>query len=102
MHWTKDPVHNGLDGVDLLMHIGGTDGQFVRVDQAGNVEVGTFEGAIPHIGEAAFTIVGKHKFTDFNVAVTRLVERMGADMLMAVMFGRSPYSHVPVPGKRSA
>lgn len=42
----------------------------------GLVEAGTFEGALPHIGEACFTSKWQHEFPDLQRAVAFVTQRM--------------------------
>lgn len=46
--------------------MGGESGAFMRITAEGNLMVGTYEGAFPHIGEACFINKAEHKFKDFN------------------------------------
>lgn len=56
--WTVDPIHNGRNGVDLLVFRGceSNDGSgvYIRVSDA-TVDAGSYAGALPHIGEAMFS-----------------------------------------------
>ena len=80
--WIMDEIHNGRDGQDLVVFKGGEDGQFIRIDQSGLCELGSYEGAIPHIGEALFTITGVHKCATFDEGCTRLLTALGARFLL--------------------
>lgn len=80
--WIIDEIHNGRDGQDLVVFKGGENGKFFRIDQSGLCEVGSYEGAIPHIGEAIFTITGVHKCETFDDGVTRLLTALGASFLL--------------------
>lgn len=55
--WTRDPIHNGSEGRDLLLFRphpqDASKGVFIQV-RGPRVSAGTFSEAFPHIGEAAF------------------------------------------------
>jgi len=77
--WQIDPIHN--QPTDTLIYKGGEDGHFINV--SGNrVVVGTYEGAIPHIGEALFRPVGTVECRDNKDAWKRLLERAGVPFLL--------------------
>lgn len=82
--WTIDPIHDGKEGRKLLAHIGGVDGKFVQVD-GGEIALGSYEGAIPHIGEASFRIEGKKNYLTFDIAVTHLIEAGGLNFLLDIL-----------------
>ena len=50
--WTVDPIHNGGRG-RLLVHFGGESGKYIHFNN-GEVDLGTYEHAYPHIGDALF------------------------------------------------
>ena len=52
-HWTEDAIFR-LNGRGAFYYIGGEDGGYMRIHKDGSLEVGAYEGAIPHIGEAVF------------------------------------------------
>ena len=80
--WTMDPVHDGKGDRDLLLHIGGENGKYLRFSQDGTLEMGYYEGAVPHIGEATFRIEGQKKFKDRNEAFVRAIELGGLACLL--------------------
>lgn len=53
-HWREDPVTR-RNGRGMLYYLGGENGCFMRITPEGKLSVGTYEGAVPHIGEACFT-----------------------------------------------
>ncbi len=59
--WSLDQIHNGKNGQRLLAYLPDADdhtkGSYLDVTTAGVMTAGTFEGAIPHIGEACFTVL---------------------------------------------
>lgn len=85
--WTIDLVHNGLNGQWLLAYKGGTDGHFFEVTRDGTVRIGSYEGAIPHIGEAAFKVMHTYKCKDWNDACSRFFSAMGLQWLIEELCG---------------
>lgn len=75
--WVKDPIHNGQGNQELLIHRGGVNGYFIRVDRLGVVSVGSYEDALPHIGEAAFQVSGSYNVGEFKEAARRILNAMG-------------------------
>lgn len=79
--WTVDLIHDGHSGRDLLCFITDesdtTMGVYVHVHVNGLMQAGTFTGALPHIGEAMFTVKWECKFDDFDVASTKVRQRLG-------------------------
>jgi hypothetical protein len=68
--WRLDEIHCTPD--DALIYKGGQMGYYVNLRKVGaawGVEVGTYEGAFPHIGEAAFTVAGRKHFPSPEEAV---------------------------------
>ena len=88
--WIVDSIHNGQPRVGekpedchALVYRGGVNGWCLWVWASGRVEIGRYEGAIPHIGEASFRVL--HTFTcyrDWNDAVTRFFRGMGHSGLL--------------------
>ena len=64
-HWREDPVTH-LNGRGALYYTGGESGIYIRITETGQLTVGTYEGAIPHIGEACFQKKAEHAFKNFN------------------------------------
>ena len=81
--WTIDPIHNGKKGRDLLAHIGGEAGEFIRISDGGEVSLGSYTDAVPHIGEAEFKVRGRKQYESFSVAVARCVLAGGLNFLEA-------------------
>jgi len=61
--WQLDRVTYHNRG-DMLFYKGGVDGIYLRVDSDGTVAIGNYQGALPHIGEAAFTVIHSNKVAD--------------------------------------
>ena len=51
--WVEDHITR-LNGRGTLYYTGGGDGCFMRITPEGNLTIGIYEGAFPHIGEACF------------------------------------------------
>ena len=82
--WAVDPVHDGREGRDLLLYIGGENGKFLRFDNAKTLEIGSYEGAIPHIGEATFRVEGRMTFPSRILAIIRATEIAGRAFILAL------------------
>ena len=95
-NWKVDPVHDGT-AQDLLIYCARredpTSGSYIQV-RGGTASAGTYEDAIPHLGEASFTSCWTHKYESYNAAIARVLENAGMNVLMAVVFGESPYRSV--------
>lgn len=82
--WRVDPVHN--DNPHLLVYKGGAGGhyfQIVRgVDGTAELTIGTYAGALPHIGEAAFRVLGRKPFRTFAAAEHFMMSRGGISFLL--------------------
>jgi hypothetical protein len=81
-HWTLDVVHDGTEGRDLLLFCPflqrPNNGVYICISASvpGVVEVGRFDGAVPHIGEALFTPLWKDKrFSSFVEAKLAVLKR---------------------------
>lgn len=85
--WQRDDVTLHNRGVYLLYH-GGESGTYVKLEGS-TVEVGTYEGAIPHIGEALFKPRGSKTFADANGAFQAVVNSTGTAGLLALLLGDS-------------
>ena len=65
--WKEDQVTR-LNGRGALYYTGGEQGLFMRIEKDGVLRAGTYEGAIPHIGEAAFLVMAEKKFDSYSEA----------------------------------
>ncbi len=63
--WVEDEPTR-LNGRGALYYIGGESGVYIWILKKGDVMVGTYEGAIPHIGEACFSMKARQECKDFN------------------------------------
>lgn len=82
--WREDSVTR-LNGQGALYYTGGESGIFMRVTADGELTVGTYEGAIPHIGEACFSKKAEHKCRDFNEGF-QYVCQLGGIKFLADLF----------------
>ncbi len=79
--WTEDDIFR-LNGRGAMYFIGGETGIYMRVSKEGTLDVGTYEGAIPHIGEAIFKSTSNHKFDNYDQAFTHALETGGMKFLV--------------------
>ena len=87
-HWTEDAIFR-LNGCGAFYYIGGQDGGYMRIHQDGRLEIGAYEGAIPHIGEALFIPKSEKQYADFNEAFTAVIQ-LGGKRFLVDMFGGTP------------
>ena len=92
-HWMEDPV-TSLNGRGALYYTGGESGVYIRITEAGYLTVGTYEGAVPHIGEACFTKKAEHTFQDFNEGFQYACQ-LGGIKFLADLFSSD---HIPREG----
>ena len=74
--WVVDRV-TGYNQNCCFIYRGGESGKYVRVDSSGLVEVGTYEGAVPHIGEASFKKVGEVQCQGYDNGMFRICKALG-------------------------
>jgi hypothetical protein len=53
--WVEDSIFR-LNGRGAMYYTGGEDGIYMKISKDGILELGDYEGALPHIGEATFTV----------------------------------------------
>ena len=82
--WTEDVIFR-LNGRGAFFYRGGVDGQFVEVASNGLLEIGTYEGAIPHIGEACFRTHASKQFPSFDKAYTATLQFGGMSFLVDIL-----------------
>jgi hypothetical protein len=84
-HWQLDPAHKLAS--DCLIYKGGTErGHFVAIREEGGkhwVSVGTYEDAIPHIGDAKFVRQGKKPLANALEARNWIKEKIGIVLFMS-------------------
>lgn len=77
--------------------MGGESGAFMRITAEGNLTVGTYEGAFPHIGEACFINKAEHKFKDFNERFQYACQ-LGGIKFLADLFSTNEVPQEPIQG----
>ena len=82
--WTVDPIHDGRGGRDLLLFIGGESGMYLRFSNGDTLEIGSYEGAVPHIGEAVFHMEERMTFDSSVLTVLFATEIAGQAFLLAL------------------
>jgi hypothetical protein len=80
-HWTEDEIYR-LNGRGAMYYIGGEDGLYMRIDNGGKLEAGTYEGAVPHIGEATFKVRVTKQYDNFSEAFTAAMSAGGKKFLL--------------------
>lgn len=84
-YWTIDPIHNGVNR-DLIAHIGGESGRYIMIALDGMVNLGSYVGACPHIGESIFKPAWTKKSESFERAIIRAAMAGGLDVLMPLAY----------------
>jgi hypothetical protein len=84
--WTEDDIYR-LNGRGAFYYRGGEDGQYIRIQKDGLLEAGTYEGAIPHIGEAMFRPLVTRQYKNFSEASTAAMELGGKQFLVDMFRG---------------
>ena len=85
-----------MNNKGALYYIGGEDGAFIRLTSEGLFQAGTYEGAIPHIGEACFKVSVQRQCADYNEAF-KLVCQAGGKKFLTDMFSQNPPELPPRP-----
>ena len=83
--WVEDSIFR-LNERGAFYYIGGEDGSYMRIHKDGRLEIGTYEGAIPHIGEAGFMPKSERQYADYNTAFTTAIQ-LGGKKFFLDMFG---------------
>lgn len=86
--WTEDEITR-LNGRGALYYFGGEDGVYIRIKPEGELSVGTYEGAFPHIGEAFFTQKSSVVCDSFDQAFQKAIE-LGGQQFLQDMFSSKP------------
>jgi hypothetical protein len=86
-HWIEDEVYR-LNGRGAMYYIGGEDGTYLRIGSDGLLDVGTYIGAVPHIGEALFRSVRREQFECYADAFAAAI-RLGDKRFLVEMFSGS-------------
>jgi hypothetical protein len=85
-HWMEDEIYR-LNGRGAMYHIGGEDGIYLRIGKDGLLDVGTYEGAVPHIGEAVFRSVRQEQHGSFSDAFAAAMKLGGRQFLVDMFNG---------------
>ena len=96
--WTEDKI-TSLNGRGALYYFGGEDGIYIRIQPGGELSVGTYKGAFPHIGEALFTRKAVMDCGDFNRAFQKAAQ-LGGRQFLQDMFSSKPsqeFIEIPAP-----
>ena len=83
--WTECEIFR-LNDHGRLYYIGGKDGQYIEIDNNGRLKIGTYEGAIPHIGEATFKKIYSKQCKNLNDAFETAIVKVGGKKFLADMF----------------
>ena len=87
--WTEDEITR-LNGRGALYYYGGEDGIYMRIQPDGKLSIGTYEGALPHIGEAFLTPKASMDCGDFDRALQSAMEFGGTKFLVDLFSGFRP------------
>ena len=79
--WTEDEVFR-LNGRGVKYYRGGENGVYAEIHRDGRIEIGKYDGAIPHIGEAYFQPIIRKRYADFNAAFAKTMEVLGTPFLL--------------------
>lgn len=90
--WTEDEITR-RNGRGALYYFGGEDGVYIRIEPEGKLSVGTYEGALPHIGEAFFTQRAVEDCGSFDQAFQKAVE-LGGVRFLRDMFSDKPSQEI--------
>lgn len=87
--WTEDEVTR-QNGRGALFYFGGEDGIYIRIQLEGELSLGSYEGAFPHMGEARFHPKAATQYSDFNEAFEKAVNLGGPKFLQDIFSGKPP------------
>jgi len=96
--WVEDDIYR-LNGRGAMYYTGGEDGIYMRIQQDGTLEAGNYEGAIPHIGEAMFTVALIKQFASFSEAYKAAMESGGKQFLVDMFSTNDRQPLVKIAGK---
>lgn len=82
--WVEDRIFY-LNGRGTMYYTGGEDGVYMKISNDGTLEIGTYEGALPHIGEAFFVVKKEETYPDFNEAFQMACQIGGIKFLMDLL-----------------
>ena len=64
--WTEDEIFR-LNGRGAKYYRGGENGIYMDIHKDGRLEIGEYDGALPHIGEACFQPMGTMILFEYNI-----------------------------------
>lgn len=82
--WVEDAITR-LNDRGLLYYTGGEAGIFMRITPNGMFRIGTYESALPHIGEAVLTVKAEKNCSNINEAF-QLACQLGGMKFLRDMF----------------
>ena len=85
--WVEDAVSR-LNGRGCLYYSGGESGIYMRITPDGTLQVGNYEGVLPHIGEALFKPGAERKCGSSSEAF-QLACELGGRKFLEDMFSGS-------------
>jgi len=81
-NWVVDEIRLYNRG-EYFFYMGGESGNFIECRADGTASIGTYEGAIPHIGEALFRVTHSKKVADnAQAALEVILPKMGTLFLL--------------------
>lgn len=72
----SDPIAESKGG--WLFYKGGESGRFIMISSSGYLQVGLYDWAIPHIGEAEFKTKASRTFASKDEALQFVISALGA------------------------
>lgn len=83
--WRSDPIAESKG--EYLFYRGGQDGHFIMITKEGEVSIGYYRDAIPHIGEARFDPRHSKKLAGTaDDALVIVIERLGMGFLYELLY----------------
>jgi hypothetical protein len=80
-NWLFDPIVSANTPGSHLIYKGGFNGGYVWIEPNGEACIGTYQGAIPHIGEAMFTPLYSNRVADTgDEALAIVCDKLGLDI----------------------
>lgn len=74
--WMSDPIAESKGG--WLFYRGGESGRFIMISSSGYLQVGLYDWAIPHIGEAVFSTKADRKYRNADEALQVVFDVLGS------------------------
>ena len=99
--WVEDEIYR-LNGRGAMYYTGGEDGVYIRISKDGTLEAGSYEGAVPHIGEAMFRPAATRQYDNYSAAFTAAMEAGGKRFLADMFSADIPQPVAGVPGKTAS